>query len=243
MFRIAPTATAIGHQDGGQRAEDEEQDDDRAEAADHGLDQDVRRRRRRASSPPRAGRGPSPRPGCRPAAPARPLRERLRRRSCRERRRARRVDLLEGRVPVLRDVHQVVRREVRARPCARHGRGGTLHRGGDRARSSSRRRPRGRRRRPEAERRYRRSSACAGSPRRRTCRGSRSSGTSASDLARGEGAEERQDDPGDDDLPPVTRDDVCETSQHGSPSEVRHDWRLLVAPELIGRLAASVSAG
>ena len=34
---------------------------------------------------------------------------------------------------------------------------------------------------------------------------------------------------------------MCETSQHGSPSEVRHDWRLHAAPELVGRLAAPVA--
>ena len=36
----------------------------------------------------------------------------------------------------------------------------------------------------------------------------------------------------------MARDDVSETGEHGSPSEVRHDWRLHAAPELVGQLAA-----
>jgi hypothetical protein len=42
------------------------------------------------------------------------------------------------------------------------------------------------------------------------------------DLPGGEGTEEREGDPGADDLPPVTSYDVCETSQHFSPSMVYH---------------------
>ncbi len=38
------------------------------------------------------------------------------------------------------------------------------------------------------------------------------------DLARGEDAEEREGDPGEDDLPAVPRYDVSETSQHASPN-------------------------
>ena len=98
-----------------------------------------------------------------------------------ELRRARRVDLQEGRVPVARDVHRV----VRSRSTSSSARPGIAaaarcHRRAGSRRSSSRRRSCGRRRRSAAARRRRTPSACAGSPRRRTCRGSRSSGTSAS---------------------------------------------------------------
>ena len=158
---------------------------------------------------------------------------------------ARRVDLLERRVPVLRDVHEVVRREVRARAA---------HRAPPRRRGPSRRRSRalfvaspavwktttsGR-----PDRRYRTLGACAGSSRTRSLPGieklwyQRLLTWLAANTPKSV-----SEDPGADHLLPVARDDVSEASEHGPPSEVRNDWRLLVAPELIGRLAASVSAG
>src|SRR6476646_7644146 len=156
----------------------------------------------------------------------------------RERRRTRRVDLFEGRVPVLGDVHEVVRREIRACPGAGHCRSRPLHRGFDR---TALRRVTGRAedddvRRPDPgpERLQRALVRLVGG----LTRDREALVPPLRDLARGEHAEERERDPGEDDLPPVTGDDVCETSQHGSPSEVRYDWRLQAAPELVGQLAA-----
>src|SRR5204863_1046300 len=108
--------------------EDEEEDHHRAEAADDRLDEDIP-----AAPAVRArlfervvtgdldldpGRQPTRCGGANRRGPT----------VARERRRTWRIELLEGRVPVLRDVHQVMRREVRARPGTGHRPGGARHR-------------------------------------------------------------------------------------------------------------------
>ena len=121
------------HQHRRQRAEHEEEDHERAECSDHRLDKHTRAaavsvRARflervvarhfdgRAGGEPGCGGGPH----ALGAALGVELRD------------PGRVDLLEDRVPVGRDVHRVAGREVRARSCARHRRGGALHRTLDR---------------------------------------------------------------------------------------------------------------
>ncbi len=166
-----------GQRDGGQRPEDEEQDEQRADAADQDLDGEARA------------------PG-----PADVLLERVTAgqvdRHARRRRRpqrgadaldvlvaveallARRIDLREGRVPVLRDVGARAGGEVRARARAGVDRRAAW-RSTRRCPSGRSRRPSsGRRRRAARSRRCRRSSASAGSPRRPSSRESRTTGTS-----------------------------------------------------------------
>ena len=121
------------HQHRRQRAEHEEEDHERAERADHRLEQHARaaavsvrarflERVVARHLDGRAGREPGCGGGPHAVGAARGV----------ELRDPGRVDLLEDRVPVGRDVHRVAGREVRARPCARHRRGGALHRTLDR---------------------------------------------------------------------------------------------------------------
>ena len=107
MLRIAADRDGDRHEDRGQRPEDEEEDHDGAEGADHRLEQDVPAPEpcvlasSSGSWPVTLTVIPLGRPFCAAA-----------RMSCgaarrRERREARRVDLLERRVLVRRDVHGV----------------------------------------------------------------------------------------------------------------------------------------
>jgi hypothetical protein len=202
------------HQHRRQRPEDEEQDHERAEAADHPLEQDARTApgavRARFFERIVAGdldgdaRRQTGRRG-RAHALGAALRVELRD--------ARRVDLLEGRVPVARHVHQAAGREVRARARARHRRRGAPHRLRDRVafRCVTAR---------VEDDDVRRANAGAerlqGSLVRligRLAGNGEALIPALRDTAGGEAAEEREDDPHPDDGPAMTGDEVSETSE------------------------------
>ena len=213
------------HQHRRERPEDEEQDDERAETADHAFEQHARPAARAVGAGlfERVVAG-HVRPWCRPGA-RRPRPRGVVGAALRvELRRSRRVDLHERRVPVLRDVsRRCARREVRARQRAGARLRGAVHRRLDR--SALRRVARGvedddvRRADTDAERLQRALVRLVGG----LARDREALVPALRDLAGGEAAEQGEDDPDGDDGPAMTGDEMSEASEQAFSFRARSD--------------------